>query len=302
MSAVDNLLNRLSSIDAALAALSTSPATSAAVSDHLMRGIAVHGLIAVESFLKERMLEWSATLAAARIPPGSLPGGTTLYENRVLEVLPKRIRDAEYSNSAHRSLLLQEIGHSLTSLYSGTFMPHHMAFMWAGSNIRASDVEAIVSLVGTPTDKVWGALTRIWQQVDKYAPGNASFKTVFELLCELRHAAAHQSSPAIPLPHLRSTPRNAKLVCLCIDVAVSRNLKNISGLTSRRNSNQLLIRRIVKDGNRWPEYGPGRQTAVKRHPSLAEALQASITRASTNGELILVTDRAEDILDWRFPV
>lgn len=303
MSAIDNLLRRLESLDQAVTALASGSISDSAISEHLARGIAVHGLVCIETFLKERMQEWSAAMTMARVPAQTLPGGTIQYENRIIEVLPRRLRDAEYSESVQRSALLEEIGRSLTSLYSGTLVPHHFAFMWAGSNVQGSDVEAIVSLVtANKGDSVWRYLTGIWSSVDKYFPGNTSLRTVFDQVCQLRHAAAHQSAPSLPLLNLRSTTRNVKLVCLCVDVAVSAGLQTLtatSNATAQGGPGRVPIRRVVRMGSKWREFGPGRKNATRRHASLETAMREAISRARAAGELVLILDEQEDILDWR---
>ncbi len=306
MSAIDNLLTRLDSIDRAVAAINDGDVTEAPIVDHLVRGIAINGLVSVEQFLKERTVEWASIITAARIPPANLPGGTAPYESRLIEVLPRRIQDIEYASTAQRSALLEEVGKSLTSLYSGILAPHPLAFMWTGSNLRAGDVEIMVALiVGCSHDKVWGRLTRIWQLVDKYFPGNTSLRSVLEQLAEFRHAAAHKESPAIPLPNLRATSRNAKLVCLCVDVAVSIGLRDLMRpVAPPKGGGQpsIPIRRIVKNGSKWSEYSPGRAQALKRHSSLTEAIQAAGERARRSGELVLALDSSDDIIDWRFQI
>lgn len=305
MSAVENLLRRLESIELAASHLTDPVLSDPAVTDHLKRGIAVHGLIAVESFLRDRMREWSSIIQNARIPPTRLPGGTKQYEDRVLEVLPRRIRDPDYADVSQRSLLLGDIGRSLTSLYSGELIPHHLAFMWAGSNIQVYDIESIVSLVGTPQNEVWKRLTAVWNLVDANFPGNTSLKKLFESLCELRHAAAHHSSPSLPILSLRPVARNARILCLCVDVTVTEGLRNLispprPGASSR--PGRTPLRKLVKVGGLWAEYGPGSARAYRRHQSLVEAVQNATPRARAGNELVLVVDKSGNILDWRYPI
>ncbi|NJC70864.1 hypothetical protein HC031_14220 [Planosporangium thailandense] len=302
MAAVDDLLQRLRAIDRAIDALSEPAFNEQEIQDHLIRGIAVNGLVCVESFLRTRMREWVSALAGARVPPSRLPGGTKQYEDRLIEVLPRSLRDQDV---VQRSALLDEVGKSLTSLSTGIFVPHALAFSWSGYNVQSSDIESIASLVGVERNKVWSDLTRIWQLVDQQFPGNSSLKRVFEEVAELRHIAAHSANPNIPIPNLTTISRNVKIVCLCVDILASFKLRNIMYVQSsggvRSQALSIKIRRIVRDGGKWPEYAPGVKRAAKRHNSLEEAMQLAAGRARLTGELVLATNSG-DVVDWSCPI
>ena len=164
MSAIDDFLCALRSIERAIDALQESSFSEPEIQAHLMRGIAVNGLVSFEAFMRDRTKEWVAALTTARIAPTHLPGGSKRYEDRIVEALPRSLRECE---PAQRALLLQEIGKSLTSLSSSTLDPHELAFRWIGSNVQASDVEAMFSLIGLDQNRVWPELTFIWDQVEK---------------------------------------------------------------------------------------------------------------------------------------
>lgn len=300
MAAVDDLLVRLQAMDRAVDALSEPTFTEQALSDHLIRGIAVSGLINIESFFRDRMVEWVSVINAARIPPSRLPGGTKQYEDRVVEVLPRSLRD---SDATKRTTLLDEIGKSLTSLSTGVFVPHTLAFTWAGSNVQFADIEAMVSMLGIDRGRVWSELTKIWVLVDKHFPGNANLKSVFQSVADIRHAGAHQNVMTTPLPNLATLSRNVRLVCLCVDALCSHGLRKLKVPPTATNTQAMpAIRRIVKDGGQWPEYAPNATRALRRHPSLDDAMQAAIGRASQGFELVLAVDGNGDILNWSYPV
>jgi hypothetical protein len=300
MAAVDDLLSRLLGIDETVDLLA-KPGLNQPVSEHLLRGVAVNGLVSVEEFLRRRIDEWVHALSMSRIPPSRLPGGTKAFEDRMVSALPRSLRD---SDMARRPSLLDEVGKSLTSLSGGVLVPHYLAFSWIGSNLQASDIEAMVSMAsGVDPTKAWSELTRIWRAVDKHFPGNVSLKNVFEEVARLRHDAAHDAKPPISLPSMSTLTRNIRLVCLCVDVAVSDGLANMRAGVVKPSQRTLPIRRIVQDGSRWPEYAPSSQRrAVKRHASLGEARQEALARAQSGRELLLVVTSVEDILDWTYPL
>ena len=264
-----------------------------------MRGIAVNGLVSVEVFLRDRMEEWVSSLMAARVPPSHLPGGTKQYEDRIVEVLPRALRDCD---ATQRSNLLQAVGQSLTSLSSGTLMPHVLAFRWSGSNVQAEDIESIVALTGIDRNRVWSELTSRWAQIDRHFPGNTSLKAVFKELSQLRHDAAHIGRPNISLPNLTTVSRNGRLICICIDILLWQGLRNIiAGPTGTSLPGSIKIRRVARDGAQWREYGPSRSRATRIHNSLADAMRESVARAAPQAELVLALSEDDEIVDWRTP-
>ncbi|MFF0821607.1 hypothetical protein ACFYUR_14600 [Micromonospora haikouensis] len=296
MAAVDDLLQRIGALDRTVDALSDSAFKDQHIQDHLIRGITVHGLVAIEEFLRRRMEEWVFSVAAARIPPTHLPGGTKQYEDRIVEVLPRALRDSLVAN---RTTLLEEVGKSLSSLSTGLFLPHTLAFAWPGSNVKTGDIESIVSMVGIDRNRVWGELTKIWSVVDTQFPGNTNLRVVFEDISNLRHSGAHSASLSVPIPNLTTISRNVKLVCVCIDVVVSERLRKIfAGSTAKPNVPTPRIRLIVQDGREWPEYPPGSRRAYRRHATQDDAMRAATPRALSANEIVLARSRAGDILNW----
>jgi len=299
MASIDNLLERLQAIERAVDALSEPAFKEVEIQDHLIRGVAVNGLVSVEVFLRDRMEEWVTSLMAARVPPSHLPGGTKQYEDRIVEVLPRALRDCD---ATQRSNLLQAVGQSLTSLSTGTLVPHVLAFRWSGSNLKAEDIESILALTGVDRNRAWNELTSRWSQIDRNFPGNTSLKAVFKELSDLRHDAAHQGTPNISLPNLTTVSRNARLVCICVDILLWQGLKRIlAGPSAPALSGQLRVRKIIRDGNLWREYGPERNRAVRIHRSLAEAIRQAIIRATPQSELVVALSEDEELVDWRTP-
>ena len=300
MAAVDNLMTRLRAIDRTVDVLSEAAFQEVEIRDHLVRGIAVNGLISLEVFLRDRIKEWVAWLMAARVPPSHLPGGTKQYEDRIVQVLPRALRDCD---AAQRSGLLQAVGQSLTSLSTGTLVPHMLAFSWSGSNIQVEDIESMIALLGVDRNRVWNELTARWSQVDHHFPGNTSLKSVFTELAELRHSAAHDGAPNISLPNLSTVSRNVKLACLCIDIVVWQGLhKVVAGPAGAAVAGRSTkVRKVVRDGTIWREYAPSATRATRRHNSLDDAMRESVGRAASGEEVVLASNQNGELLDWRMP-
>ena len=300
MSAVDDLIKRLESIDRAVSKLA-DPTLEAELACHIQRGVAVHGLVCIEAFLRERMHEWVSMLAAARISPAQLPGGRTRYETRMLEVLVRKLRDADNSKAEIRSALIDDTSRSLNSLRSSTFVPHYLGFMWMGSNVQVSDIESIVAVVSAiAPDKVWARLTGIWQSVDKFVPHTTSLRFVFNQIADMRHSAAHDADFAVPVPNLQTLTRNVKLVCLCIDIAVTFSLHDLSHASLPYKTPGS--RRLIPAKSCWRECEPGKKNAFKRHTDLEAAIREACVRAASSRQVLLVMDSSENVLDWRIPL
>jgi hypothetical protein len=300
MSAIDQLLARLRRIDEAVDFITSPPVgTSSAVTDVLSRGVGVEGFICFEQFLSDRSIEWASSLSAARIAPSTLPDGSKRFEDRVIQVLPRLLQAIDVTQ---RASLIDEIGQTLMSLSSGTLVAHRLAFSWSGPNVHASDVELILALVGVKPNREWAEITALWNRVDQRFPGNTSAKSLFESFARLRHDAAHLYAANLPLANLSTMTRNIRLIGMCIDILVSEGLRKLRSNPSSTEvrASTIAVRRVVRDGQLWPEYAPGKQRAYRRHPSLTVALDEASIRAAPRAELVLALDGSE-IIDWRFP-
>jgi len=299
MAAVDELLARLAVIDEAVDFISNPPSGVAqAVVDGTSCGVAVSGLVAVEAFLRARAEEWVTVISAARIGPATMPGGSQQYERRLVETLPRRFRDTDV---ASRPALLEEVGKSLTSLTATVLVPHGVVFSWPGSNVKEADVESLFAMLGVNQSRVWNELTSVWASVDSRYPGTTSAKSLFVSVAGLRHEAAHRASPNLPIANLAALARTIRNLCLCIDALGSHAVLQLKmGFAPPVTGGSIKMRHIRREGNWWPEYGPGSARAYRRHSSKSVAVTGASTRAMTAAELLVVKDGLE-ILDWRFP-
>lgn len=304
MSAIDEVLSQARDLEIAIDHLTTAGYPSA-VEGHLARGIAVQGFATVENFLRSRAIEWQSLLSGARLQPQVLPDAGMRYGNRLVEVLPRILRNGAAGLPAS---LLNDVAVSLTSLSSASWTAHHVGFGWTGSNAQESDVDTVLSLLGYDEGKVWGHLTQIWQKVDPHAPGNSNLRTMFGAIAGVRHHAAHDASPNLPIPTLATLPGQIRTVCLCIDAAACWGIRHLRTLTTATASvrvppiTQIPIRRIQEQNGRWSEFGPRATQAFRRHPDLATAMTQARARASGGQELIVARTRGAEVADWSFSV
>lgn len=298
MSAVDALLGRLSGIDEAVDSLAVGSQEQppSAVSQTLVRGVAVEGLVTLEQFIRDRSEEWVTALSAARILPGALPGGPGLLQERIVDNLPRRYRDEPVGS---RAQLVQSLATSLGSFSTGSLVAHTIPFGWAGSNIQTGDIEAILTLVGVKNP--WGEVTALWARVDPRFPGNVSARSLLDAVARMRHDAAHLASPPLPLANIQTITRNVLLLAVCLDGLVSRSIRNIAAgnTLGKIVGSAVPIRRLLRDGTVWREYKPeATSRALRRHQSLGSALSEASTRARADAELVLALS-GNDIVNWR---
>lgn len=301
MSAVDDLLLELGEIDVGVDFL-TDPLNPLPppIGATLSRGLAVRGLVALEQFMRSRGYEWTHALNQARIAPTAWPGGQAAIQDRLIKTLPRNYSDLTI---AQRGLLIEEIGRSFGSLTTGTLVSHSIKFSWPGSNVQASDVEAMLSLVGAG-DKPWGELTALWSRVDPRYPGNLSAKSLFEDVAKMRHDAAHSAQPLLGLANLGSITRNVRLLSICVDALMSGCLSAIfKGVQPRTvKGSSIPLRKVIKDGTKWREFNPGVTSRARaRHPDLPTALREAAARTPGGSELVLCLD-GNDIINWRTAV
>jgi len=295
VSAVDQLLTRLGHVDE-IVDFASHPivGTPQSVVDGLLRSSAIQALAALEAFVRSRAVEWSASLTAARVSPSNLPGGVEVFQSRLIRTFPKRYTDTEVGM---RGQLASEFSTTLASFSTGSVDAHALFFEWIGSNMQSADVETILNLVGI--DRPWGDMTALWKKIDPATPA-ASAKTLFTSVTDLRHPAAHQASPALPLANIQTLSRNTLLTALLIDAIVSTSIDDLAAGRPLRKAigNQIPIRKLEKDGKKWSETVAKSKRAIRRHDTLALAIKDSAPRAKKGGELLIAFD-GPTICDWR---
>lgn len=296
MSAVDRLLNRLAELDQVTDYAATAdPAVPKVVLDSALRSIAIQGLSIFEQFLRERGAEWAAAFSHARMPASRLTGGTTPYSERIVLTLPKRFRDQDPKT---RPDLVRELAETLTSFSSGNLIGHDLFFAWPGSNVQTADIESMARLLGL--SRGWGDLTGVWLRLDPRAPSKTSLESIMTGFAKLRHQAAHDPVATIDPLAVGAVTRNVKLVSLTVDISFSTMIHQLCRGVSA--PGQLAacppIRKVIRDGTKWPEYGPGRSKARLRHATQEAATTAASGIAARHGEALLIYD-GNEVLDWR---
>ncbi|WP_286308460.1 hypothetical protein [Agromyces mangrovi Wang et al. 2018] len=265
------------------------------VVDNAARSVAIQGLSAFEQFLRERGVEWSEALTQARIPASRLAGGIVPYSDRIVQTLPRRFRDLDDSS---RTSLVEDLAKTLTSFSYGNLVGHELFFAWSGSNIQTADVQGMLDLVGY--SKSWSEVTSAWKELDPRFPGNSSAESIVHRLARLRHTAAHQVDAVLDPIAVSTTTRNVKLAAMLVDIAISHalHLMCLGEVVKPGLGAQLRVRRILRDGTRWPEYGPSAKRAHRRHSSMDEAVREASARAKAHSEILLALN-GNEIVDWR---
>lgn len=297
MPAVDDLLEHLGQVDDMVdfAASSVSSAPKHVI-DGMLSGAAVRTFSAVETFVRSRAIEWSLFITGARWAPTRLPSGAANFQGRLVHTFPTKF---EASNETARAVLAEELAKVLTSLNSSAVVGHPLLFGWNGSNMKESDVEAILRTVGVT--KPWPALTRLWQLLDTNYPLSGQAKSIWQTVTEARHSAAHEVTPILDLTSMRSLTRSARLLSLLVDSAVSVALRAIAdGVDPSHAVGHVRVRRIESIQGRWSEFGVPQGRALKRHSDVDAAFSAASQRTGSSGDLIVAYSGVA-ITNWRMP-
>lgn len=296
MSSVDDLLTRLSAVDAMLDYAAASPAgTPAEVADGLVRAACVQGMNVFEQFLRDRSSEWTAQLTNARISPSQLPAGIDRYRSRIVETLPRKFATTAETD---RAALMEDVAKCLRSFSDTSFVAHDLFFAWTGSNVQVTDIETMVQLAGIKDP--WKDLSTLWSRVDSRYPGVGA-RSLMTDFASWRHEAAHVASRVPPLINAQAITRNIRWTALLVDGLISTSLWRVSTHQPLEThlAPKIPIRRLIKDGRYWKEFGPkNHKRAVRRHESLQEALAESRTRAMMTGDFTVAFE-GYDVADWR---
>lgn len=299
MSSVDALLTHLHAVDEAVDFVADPPdGTPHPVLDAILRGAAVQTLAALEDFFRERGVEWSLALTSARLDPTRLPGGFMPFQDRLLKIFPKSYNETD---AVQRGQFALRVSKTLTSFSTSAVEAHDLFFGWNGSNLQSSDIADLIQLSGVPSG--WDELTKLWLRVENRQPGQSA-SSLFRQITDLRHPAAHQPQPVLPLANMQTLTRNARLTALLVDSTVSVSfLSFMRGQGAVKNlGNSVQIRRIEQDGAKWAEFSPKVKRAKKRYASLADAIVEAAPRAKSAGELLIAYDKTGVVVDWRTPV
>ncbi len=299
MSAVDQLLSRLLSIENALQQLA-SGALNSDIEKLALRGIAVQALAVFERFVLERAQEWSSLITAKRLPPHALPGGATAadeWRSRIVDRLPRRFKNTD--NSA-RAQLFSEIATSLKSFNEQSVVTHDIFFDWPGSSIQTKDIEDLMRLLGVKD--AWADMTRLWKRVDPGLQSHVSAKNLFVEVRDTRHSAAHDATYDVAYITASSLLRNLHLMVLLFDCIGSVAVSQIAtqAVLSDSVSQSIKVRSLRKDGSIWREYNSLSQTgrAFRRHNDRAAGISACTQRLKQPHDILIAFD-GNRVLDWR---
>lgn len=302
MSAVDSLLRNLDLIDGVIDAISrrkkSADSAERVADDFAFRGVLVQGVSTFEQFLRQRRVEWVAALNAGRVHPQRLPGGTEGISNQIVQLLPKFL---ESIDDGQRASVVGEVGQTFGTLNRGELIAHEVMFSWPGSNVRASDIEAMFRQLGIKGEL--SAASRVWKMIDADGSGNRSFATLLESFFRPRHEAAHVANSTPDPIAVGGVTRNVRLASFLVDACVSAAIYRIvrgEGKSDRKFDDVLegvRLRKVVRDGSRWSERPPGAKRAIARHPSLEVAMELAAPRARSRCELLVVFDGGE-LVNW----
>jgi len=298
VSAVDDLLAHLSAVDEMVDFAGISPSSASPnILEGILCGAAIRTFSAVEEFFRQRAKEWAAYITTSRWSPLIFPNGMILFQNRLVSTFPVSFGRADL---ASRTQLSGEIGKTFISMNSSYVEGHHLLFGWTGSNVKAKDVEDILVMVGIK--KSWNSLTNLWQRVDAGFPMGGNARAILNLVAEARHTAAHEVSPILNATQMRSVTRQARMIALLFDAAVSTALGAISaGKDPDTVLQSLKIRRIEFIAGKWAEFGVPQKKALRKFDSQQDAMVSARRRPTAASDLIIAFDGL-NVVNWTSPI
>lgn len=301
MAAIDKLEQRLIAVEEVADALRFESRSSLAGA--LSRAIAIESFVAAESFLVERAIEYASALTAMRISPTQMSSGAAALGRRLVAVLAKRLAG---SDAATAQQLLKDVADSVASLSTSSLVVHPLQMGWTGSNLQSTDIPILLSLAGYKEEKAWSLLTHMWARIDGLQQSSVSLRSVFEDVANLRHEAAHNADPVLPLPNLLALPGNIARFACAFDLLMALGFHATRSTLPGRLSKPLQVsalkfRRVEERKQGWFELSPTGGRAIKRSDGRGEAVALAQARALKNSECLLVLAASGRPCDWAYP-
>ena len=174
---------------------------------------------------------------------------------------------------------------------------------WDVSNLRVDDIGEIFNCF--IIDAGWDSIDILSRRLALTIP---SSKDSFKNAAQRRHDAAHNIDAAIHPAHLESFVREAYVIALGFDLLASTAyhkiyicdndyLNNATKITAE----DIALRTISFDGNRWREFRIGGRRAVKTAETKEELWPNALLHAKNNDEFLLSMDSDGFPSKWEFP-
>lgn len=266
----------------------------------LRNGLAITAFIILEDFLKNRIGEILEGINFNSVP------FTSLYDEikvaSTLNALDSISSRANYlrRNGQDWLTFIQKETQKISSTSKSKVKLSKYSIGWDRSNIGSDDIPKWLKIF-----RVEGGWQTIQKITTKAEVTLVAPETVFRSSAERRHSAAHDPSSDSLLSDLMQFTKEAKAISLGFDALITKGLTeinkpNLELLTGIRkiNESDIEFRFILKVGRYWKEYKDTSRKALKRSYDLSDAIKEAKKRAKRKGEIILIKDEINSIVDW----
>jgi hypothetical protein len=304
-SAKENFINRIDLFDKAVNsdAVSTRPfgdVNHNSLANIFRNGLAVLGFTILEDFIKNRIGELFKEISLVAVPftrlPIKLQEAATLHSIRSIQFRANVLKSGEEDWMT----FIQNESKLMGSTLSLPYELSSYSLGWDKSNLSKEDVTNFMSFLC-----VEGGWSSIQKVSAKASVTLASPSETFKNAATRRHSAAHNADANSPISDLIDYDNQSRILAFCFDSLISRSVKFIKdrdaaflGDTKKTNDSHVKIRYIIQHGTTWKEYSDSSVRAVKVEPDLNVLIPQSLSRARSNGEILLVKSTTNKIINW----
>ena len=271
----------------------------------LRNGLAVTSFAFLEDFLKNRMGEILESVDHTANPFSAF---SNEFKNSVtmqaLESINNKASNLKRNGEDWLSFLQEE-----TTKVASTGQVHYSfskySLGWSKSNVSTEDIPKWLKTLRIRGG--WDSIKAVSQKAETslISPGE-----IFRSIAQKRHSAAHDPNHEALLTDLIQFTNDAKVIALCFDSLISRSLKEINNSnllvingskTEKISADNIEFRFVIKVSNVWKEYRDTTKRSLRNNTDLNQAIMDAQTRAIPRGEIVLIKDESNSIIDWVMP-
>jgi len=268
----------------------------------LRNGLAITAFVILEDFLKTRIGEIFEGIKFHSVPFASLYDeikvATTL---NAIDSIKSRAIYLKRSGKDWLTFIQQET-HKISSTSTSRYRLSNYSLGWDKSNVRSDDISLWLKIL-----RIEGGWQTIQKITSKAEVTLVSPESIYQAAIERRHSAAHDPASDALYTDLTQFTNDAKAISLAFDTLVTKvlteinkpNLLLLSG-NKKISDSDIDFRFIINDGIYWREYKNTSRRALKRSKSLNLAIKEAKKRAKPKGEILVIKNNLNSIVDWLY--
>ncbi len=267
----------------------------------LRNGMSIIGFTILEDFIKrstgEILKGIGLTSCNFNLLSDRLKEAVTFY---ALKGISSRADTLRRNSEDFITFIQNETGF-ISSTKSSVFELSEYSIGWDKSNLNSGDISDILNILNV--DGGWNSIQRLSSLI------NCSILNpdqVFKNFAMNRHKSAHNSDAASLLTDLESFINQSKIIAFCFDTLLYKSLSyirlnnpNFLNLTLKSRPQDIKIRYLIENTDKWKEYANNNLTRAYRSSNdYYTILNDAKLRAQSNNEVLLVKYENNSIKDW----